>query len=79
MSAVILFAIRLVMGLRVTEEEEMLGLDQAQHAEIWYEISTSCHCRMNMYIHTAIVCRAVVCHTAFARGFAAPVTGYTRP
>ena len=36
MTAVILLAIKYTIGLRVTEEEEALGLDASQHGEITY-------------------------------------------
>jgi Amt family ammonium transporter len=38
-TAVILFALKAFMGLRVTEEEERLGLDLSQHNEIGYALN----------------------------------------
>jgi ammonia channel protein AmtB len=35
-TSVILFVLKAVMGLRVTEEEERLGLDLSQHSESAY-------------------------------------------
>ena len=36
MTAIILLAIKYTIGLRVSEEEEALGLDASQHGEITY-------------------------------------------
>src|SRR5215471_14847692 len=39
-SAVILLALKALMGLRVTEEDELLGLDLSQHSESAYEVTS---------------------------------------
>jgi Amt family ammonium transporter len=39
-TAVILLALKAVMGLRVTEEEELMGLDLSQHSETAYVLTT---------------------------------------
>ena len=39
-TAIILFALKAVMGLRVTEEEELLGLDLSQHSESAYDLAS---------------------------------------
>jgi ammonia channel protein AmtB len=38
-TAVILFVIKAAMGLRVTEDEERLGLDLSQHSESAYSLT----------------------------------------
>ena len=38
-TAIIAFVIKITMGLRVTEEEEATGIDEAEHAESAYEFS----------------------------------------
>jgi ammonium transporter, Amt family len=39
-TGVILLVLKAVMGLRVTEEEELMGLDLSQHSESAYELSS---------------------------------------
>ena len=39
-SAVILLALKVIMGLRVTPEEERLGLDLSQHSETAYVLAS---------------------------------------
>ena len=36
MTAIILLALKYTIGLRVSEEEESVGLDASQHGEITY-------------------------------------------
>lgn len=40
-TAIILFALKATVGLRVSEEEEQVGLDQAEHAETAYNADSS--------------------------------------
>lgn len=35
---IILKVVDLVIGLRVSEEDEVQGLDLSQHSEIWYSL-----------------------------------------
>jgi Amt family ammonium transporter len=37
-TAVLLYAIKAVMGLRVTEDEEELGVDTSAHGEVGYNL-----------------------------------------
>ena len=45
-TAIIMFLLRLLIGLRVSQEAELVGLDEAQHAEKWAAVATPARSNM---------------------------------